>query len=243
MTKVKYAGKCLLIKRGKEKILAAGDLHLGYGESLDIRGVLVAKKLFEEIIDDFKKVFKAIGKIDRIVLLGDIKHNFSGILKQEWNDMLKLFDFLLKYSEEIIVVKGNHDSYIKNIAEKRNIRVKDYYIDGKYCFMHGNKDYGKKSGIYDKKIKYWIIGHAHPAIKLSDSVKSEKYKCFLTGKYKNKNVIIVPSFSEHSRGSDPRENKFKLAWKFSLNNFNVRIANGELNEELKVLNFGKLKDI
>ena len=140
MTKIKYIGKCLLIKREKEKILAIGDLHLGYEESLNISGVFTARKMFEEMIDDFKKIFRTAGKIDKIVLLGDVKHNFSGILKQEWNDVLELFDFLLKHSKEIIITKGNHDNYVKNIAEKRNVKVKDFYINREYCFMHGNKD-------------------------------------------------------------------------------------------------------
>ena len=233
---IKYIGKCLLVEENKKRILVIGDLHLGYEEALNTSGVFVGRKMFGEMIEDLEEIFGVVGKVDKIVLLGDVKHDFGSILKQEWSDVLKLFDFLAKWGDEIIVIKGNHDNYIKNITGKRNVEVYDYYIFEKYCFAHGDKDF---EILRDKKIEYWIVGHAHPAIKLSDGVKIEKYKCFLSGKYKGKKIIIIPSFFEYSAGSDVRESDLNLAWNFNINKFEL----GVVGEDLKVLDFGLLKDL
>ena len=103
--------------------------------------------------------------------------------------------------------------------------------------MHGDRDFSEN---YDKKIKYWIVGHGHPAIKISDGVKVEKYKCFLVGGFKGKEIIVVPSFFAYSEGSDPRENDLGLTWKFNFEKFKVFAVNGDL---LEVLEFGKLRNI
>jgi putative SbcD/Mre11-related phosphoesterase len=170
----------------------------------------------------------------RIVLLGDVKHNFGENLRQEWSDALGLFDYFFERGvKEILVCRGNHDNFLKTIAGKRNVIVEDYFILGEYCFLHGDRDFAK---IYDKEIKCWIIGHAHPAVKLTDKTKVEKYRCFLCGRYMGKNIIVVPSFVEANEGSDPREYENKLAWDFDFEKFEVLVV----GENLEVLKFGKL---
>ncbi len=236
---INYIGKCILLKNKNKKILVIGDLHLGYEEVLNRSGVFVSRQMFDEMIFYLDKIFSKIGKVDSVILLGDVKHDFGSIVKQEWNDVLGLFDYLenkLKAEGKIIITRGNHDKIIEPIARKReNVKLLDYYILNEFCFLHGDKSFDK---IYGGKIKYWIMGHGHPAVKISDGVKVEKYKCFLEGKYKNKEVIVVPSFFTYSEGSDPRENELGLAWKFNFNKFDVKIVG--LGENLEVLDFGKL---
>lgn len=238
-SKINFIGKCLLIENAgekKEKILVIGDLHLGYEEFLNRSGVFVSRQMFEEMIAYLDNVFAKTGKVDKVVLLGDVKHDFGKIMKQELNDVLGLFDYLEKKSRKIIVVKGNHDKIIEPIVMKRSARIEDFYIYDEFCFLHGDRDF---SQIYDKKIKYWIMGHGHPAVKISDGIKIEKYKCFLIGKFKEKEVIILPSFFSLMAGSDPRENDLGLAWKFGLGKFKVWVV----GENLEVLNFGQLGKI
>jgi putative SbcD/Mre11-related phosphoesterase len=137
----------------------------------------------------------------------------------------------------VIVIRGNHDNYLKNISGKRKFAgVEDFYVVGRYCFLHGDRDFPE---IYDKKIKTWIIGHAHPALRLSDGIKTEKYKCFLEGEYKKKRIMIVPSFAEYFAGSDPRQESNNLAWGFNLSKFKARVV----GDRLEVLDFGKLEKI
>lgn len=243
MGKIEYVGKCLLVdvKEGTEKkrILVIGDLHLGYEEVLNEAGVFVTREMFKEMIEYFDRVFEKVGSVDCVVLLGDVKHGFGRILRQEWNDVLGLFDYLegkIGKNGEIIVVKGNHDGILEPIVKKRGqVRIADYFILGEFCFVHGDEMFEEMDS---RKIKCWIMGHGHPAIKLRDGVKVEKYKCFLTGKCRGKEIIIVPSFLEYSEGSDPRENDLGIAWDFNYSKFNVKIVD---SEDLKVFDFGKLE--
>ncbi|MDP1695620.1 MAG: metallophosphoesterase [archaeon] len=228
-----YLGKTLLIEEKGKKIIVIGDLHLGMGEALRDSGVLIEIDMIGSMIKGLDEVFKKTGKVNEIVLLGDIKHYFGKIVKEEWNDVLKLFDYLKEKCGKIIVIRGNHDVLIKPIAKKAEIEVGEFYCIGKYCFVHGDKDCDE---IWDKKIEYVVIGHGHPAVKLQEGVKIEKYKCFLEGKYRGKNWIIVPSFSEYSIGSDPRENEVITAWNLPFERFKVRIV----GEKLEVFNFGRL---
>ena len=54
-----------------------------------------------------------------------------------------------------------------------------------------------------------IISHIHPAVLIKDkiNVKREKYKCFLVGKYKKKQFIILPSFFSITEGTEISEYK------------------------------------
>lgn len=236
MKEIEFIGKCALVKVGKKKILTFGDLHFGYEEVLALSGVFVSMGIFEDTIAHLDLVFEKIGKVDEIVVLGDIKHDFGSILHQEWENVLKFFDYLKDKCKKIIVIKGNHDKLIEPIVRKKDVVLRDYYIKGKYCFLHGDR-YLKE--IYGKEIKCWIMGHGHPAIKLSNGVKVEKYKCFLDGNYKGKRVIIMPSFAMFSEGSDPRENEVITAWDFNWKKFKAYV----IEEDLNVLNFGELGKI
>lgn len=238
MKKIEFIGKVLLVRQGKKKILVVGDLHLGYEEYMNRSGVFVSRKLFDEMINYFDRVFEKIEKVDYVILLGDVKHSFGEIMRQEWNDVLKLFDYFSEKCEKIVVVKGNHDVILEPIVRKnKKAELKDFFRVGEICFLHGDKEFKE---IYNEEIKTWILGHVHPAIEISDQIKSEKYKCFLTGKFRKREIIIVPSFLDVNEGSDPRFNDFKLAWKFNFEKFDVFIVSGE---NLEVIEFGKLGKI
>ena len=235
---VERVGKCLFLTNGNEKVLVVGDLHIGFQQALNDAGILVSRQMFDELIGDFDKIFKKINTVvDKIILLGDIKHDFGQISKEEWNDLLKLFDYLIPKCKKLILIKGNHDNMLEPVAKKRELKLHDYYCWEEFCFLHGHDDHKKLWE--DDKIKTIIVGHGHPALKLRDGGRSEKYKCFLYGKLKRKNLIIVPSFSEWYAGSDPREGDVVLAWDINFDNFNVFVV----SDNLEVLDFGKLKKI
>lgn len=235
-TKLKYVGKCLLIERAKEKVLVIGDLHLGFEESLNKSGVFVSRQMFDEIISDFNAIFGEVGHVGKIILLGDIKHDFGGILGQEWGDVTRLLHYLKPLGDEIIVLRGNHDTILEPIMKKIGLKLKEHYFWKEFCFMHGDEDFER---IWEKKVKWLVVGHGHPAIKLREGSKVEKYKCFLVGKFRGKNMIVMPSFIEYYAGSDPRDDEIVLAWDVNFNNFDVKIV----GENLEVLDFGKLKKI
>ncbi|MDO8459970.1 MAG: metallophosphoesterase [Nanoarchaeota archaeon] len=236
MNKIEYIGKCLVVKTEGKKILVVGDLHLGYEEYLNQAGVFVSRQMFNEMIEEFDEILNKFGEVDEVVLLGDVKHDFGSVMWQERRDALGVFDYFEDKKIKIIIVKGNHDNLLGSVVAGRGIEVRDFYIIDEFCFAHGNRDFPE---MHDKTIRCWVLGHGHPAIKLSDMVKVEKYKCFLEGEYERKKVVIVPSFLAYSEGSDPRENNLGLAWDFNFNKFKVRVV----GEGLSVLDFGLLKNL
>lgn len=245
---VLYLGKCLLIeeesdrggkegKKKKERVLVIGDIHLGaIGE---VGGVNLEVERYNEMIKELDSVFEKVGKMDKIILLGDLKDDFSRLKQEERYGLVNLFDYLEEKCKEIVVIRGNHDNYLLGILKYRRIEICDYYIWKKYCFLHGDGDF---SDIYGEEIGVWVMGHLHPAISLREDVKEERYKCFLEGEFKGKKVVILPSFIDINEGVDVRlisVMKSNLAWKFNLKNFKVWVV----GEGEGVLDFGVLDKI
>ena len=237
---MKFLHDCILLK----DILVIGDLHIGYDERF---GRSIGQVQLENILEKLEGIFKQIKdlgvRVKRVVLLGDVKHVFSGITDIEWRETLSLLDYIKVKSKgaKIIIIKGNHDNILEPIVKKRNINLRDYYfvsIEGKkYCFLHGDK-------MFEQCLDAdWLLfGHWHPSITLSDNYKRERFKCFLKGKWKRKNVIIFPSFSDIKYGSDlnnlrDENDKFSFIKYKDIIKFEVIIYN---DDEKREYNFGKL---
>jgi uncharacterized protein len=202
--------RCLFWK--DKKILIVGDLHLGYEDNLASEGFAVPRSQFMQTKEIFERIFSKIGKVEKIILLGDVKHVFGKIMKQEFFDLDQLIKLLtenLIEKGEIIIIKGNHDIILEKISRKyNNITLYDKYNIEKILFLHGDSKSVRENYeiIKSKSIKLIVLGHFHPAYILKDknSIKQEKFKCFLYGfssEYE-KEVIFVPSFFPLIEGSD-----------------------------------------
>ncbi|MBS3074929.1 metallophosphoesterase [Candidatus Pacearchaeota archaeon] len=247
--KIQFLEDSLLIDK---KILVLSDLHIGYEEYL-YRESLFQRMQLKDILNKLNRIFDFLNSrkitIKKIVILGDLKHEFGEISDAEWRETINLLDYLLAKikskdnREKIILIKGNHDNILGPIARKREIKLKNYYKFKDICFIHGDKLY--KDCLKDSKIL--ILGHLHPSITLSDEYKREKYKCFLRGKWKNFLVYILPSFSETTFGYDlqllneeKHNHGFLIIPPKQLNGFNVIIYN---NKENKEYDFGNVKNL
>ncbi len=213
-------------------ILVISDLHIGNDDFME-------ESLFEKLEQLFDYLKKEKIGVKKIVVLGDIKDKFGEINDIEWRGVIRLLDFLLskiKDKEDLIIIKGNHDSVLKPILDKRNIVLRDFYILDDLGFIHGNKLYKECE---DCKILF--MGHFHPLVTLKDKYKSERYKCFLKGIYDKKEIYILPNFNPIYTGfsfgiSDNEE--FSDIKERDLKNFQVIIYD---SKERKDLSFGKLK--
>ena len=215
--------------------LVIADVHIGYEEALNKQGILVPRLQFEEMAKRISSILKSLKsrKIKKIVINGDLKHEFGTISEQEWRNTLKFIDLLAKHCKEIILIKGNHDTILGPIAKKRNVKVVDYFEAGNILVIHGNKI---SQNI--KKYETIIIGHEHPAISLKEGPRIERFKCFLKGKYKGKNLIVQPSFNTMIEGTDVFRDKILSPFlQQNLDNFDVYVV------EDKAYEFGKLKGL
>ena len=223
---IKIEDLCLLIDN---ETLVVGDLHLGFEESLNKQGILIPRIQFTEVMKRLSMLLKKL-KPKKVIIVGDVKHEFGTISNQEWNNILKVFKLIKEYSE-LIIIKGNHDTILKPITEKENINILNEYWLNDIQFLHGD--------IIPKKLgKLIIMGHEHPAIKFKER-PTEKFKCFLKGKYKTHELIVMPSFNFISLGSDITKNQLLSPFlkKADLNNFEVYVI------EDKPYYFGKIKDL
>ncbi len=270
-----------------DSTLVIADVHIGYEEALNKQGVLVPRLQFEEMVKRMENIFSILRnkRIEKLIVNGDLKHEFGTISEQEWRNTLKFLDLLAKHCNEIVLVKGNHDSILGPIAKKRNVKVVDYCVvdsitpkpnkqksiiknsrmrelvvacenasharvhlslslsypnsltidtkSKKTLIIHGNKIPNNE---VLKEVSTIVIGHEHPAVSLKEGPRVEQYKCFLKGKYKGKNLIVLPSFNAIVEGTDILRDKILSPFlQQNLDNFDVFIV------EDKVYEFGKLK--
>ncbi len=176
----------------KKDVIILADLHLGLEASLREEGYSIPKIQKDRILSRLSTIIDKY-QPETVVIDGDFKHSFGKNRKQEFYDLLDVIDYLEKQSE-LVIIRGNHDNYLKNIAEKRGIVFyENHMILDNITLTHGHK----KIDDYD----FLIIGHEHPSLKIRDEMGGlVKIPCFL---YNNmNNVLISCAFSPFSGGRD-----------------------------------------
>jgi uncharacterized protein len=213
----------------KEKVLIISDTHIGMDEALNKEGILIPRFGFKDLKERLEKVLKNLD-IDKIIINGDLKHEFGIISNTEWSNTLELLDILEKKCKEIVLIRGNHDSILGPIAKKKNIELKEYYKINDILICHGNK-------IIEEKCKTIIIGHDHPAIGLREESRVETFKCFLKGKWKGKTLIVMPSSNLVTQGSDVLRESLLSPYLKNVDDFEIYVV------DEKIYDFGKVKEL
>ncbi len=212
----------------EENMVVLSDLHIGFEEVMAQKGLILPKLQKNRIINILEKNFDKFSP-KRILINGDFKHEFSRNVRQEWNEITEIIEFI-KSRSELIVVRGNHDNYLKNILSKYSIILHNQYKTKNFTFLHGDK------------LMEWsgtlVIGHEHPSIKIRDSVGGLlNLPVFLFGK----NMVVLPSPSIYSSGSDILGNEIISP---VLSNFNVNeMYCLAIDEKIGILEMGKIKEI
>lgn len=214
------------------KAIIISDLHLGYEESLGKQGVLVPRMQYKKIIKHLDWITEHVA-VERVILNGDIKHEFGTISKQEWREVLRLIEYFEKKEIKITIVKGNHDTILGPIARKKQLKEVSEARHKNILITHG--DY-----VPEKLAPIIIMGHEHPAITLREKAKSEKYKCFIKGKYKTSTLIVQPSMNPLTEGTDVTKKQVLSPLIKDLPSFTAYIYNNKTHE---VLPFGKIRNL
>jgi putative SbcD/Mre11-related phosphoesterase len=176
-------------------LLVVSDLHLGLEGSVTHEGNYVPQFQLEQIKEDVRKASDRTGA-SRILLNGDLKHEFKYTRFSEKREIEEFVDLLHSLFDEVVVVEGNHDTFLEEVLE--DVRYEETHLEHGLLFMHGHEAL-KPDVEYDTL----VIGHEHPALELKDDVgTTEKIDCFLYGKMKNgKSIVVMPAFSKISGGS------------------------------------------
>ncbi len=228
-----YGAKIISKALKIDETLIISDLHFGYETSLNSQGLMIPQYQFDKVIDSLDAIQQK-ANADKIILNGDIKHNFGGISKQEWKEVLSFIDYLSDIYVDIRVIKGNHDNFTQYILNKRDIVLEDSAVLGRYMVTHGHIIPEN----IPENIETIIIGHEHPCIGIRNQERVEKVKTFLKGKWNEYNLIVTPSFTPISHGSDVLHEKTISPFIGDVLSFEAYAIEGE-----EVFPFGLVKDI
>jgi uncharacterized protein len=213
------------------------DVHIGYEESLNRQGILIPRNNYNDLLLRLEKTLERIKKIDvikKIVINGDLIHEFGKVSKKEKDLTNKFIGFLSGYAE-VSLIAGNHDAALKYFI-KDDIKIMEKIVLGDILIVHGDKVMPKNSL---KNVTKIIIGHEHPAVCITSGSRVEKYKCFLKGKYERKDLIVMPSCNLFIEGTDVSREKLLSPFlkKNNILNFEAYIV------EDKIYDFGKIKNL
>ncbi len=183
-----FNGRCAMLLRSRTLVL--GDLHLGIEASLELEGMQLPRSQARET----KRRIDELVKDDppkRIVLLGDVKHEFSRNLDQEWSQVRGILDHLGSIAE-VTVVRGNHDNYLATITSSMGLDLVDETVVDGIHLSHGHIAHPGRP---------MVQGHEHPSARLFDGVGGYvKLPAFLY--HQEAEVLVLPAFSPLASGND-----------------------------------------
>ena len=168
------------------------DLHLGFENVLQERGYALPRLQLKEIKKQVKNIVEKYD-ISKIVIAGDLKHEFSKNLPYEWEDVR---EFIESVEVELEVVRGNHDNYLAAILADYGIELKEKVNVGDFTVVHGHREFD------GEKI---IMGHEHPAVKIRVRGALYSFPCYLVA---DSSKIVLPAFSPLMAGSDVLQGNF-----------------------------------
>ena len=198
-----------LVVTNEATSLVIADIHLGIEYDLYYSGINIPSQIACRM--DRIKGYIGEADPDRIILLGDIKHNVPRTSFQEVDEVPMFLTELAK-SAIVDIIPGNHDGGIEKLIPRNpDINLHDSrgaIIDG-VAYFHGHT----WPDISLLKCKHWVMSHNHPTVKLTDNVghtitrqawiKAKLDENAVKTNYKadefewsDPEVYIVPSFNE-----------------------------------------------
>ena len=191
-----------------EHAICIADLHLGYEEALAAsNGIALPSRQLKDVEHAFEvSVTRCSAQPSTLIINGDLKHVFSESSVQEWREVPMFIQFALEFVEEIILVRGNHDTFLGPLKRFGSaIKIVNTLRKGDVLFMHGHtKEYTRVLREEGKEAKTIVIAHEHPFLVLGDRVGARvRLPCFLKGRMKcsGENVIVMPAFSPLAGGT------------------------------------------
>jgi len=178
------------------------DLHIGYEQALEEQGVYLPAVQYGMMKELLVRGLEETGA-RRLVLLGDVKHEFGSALRQEWSETIDLISSLKSLDLELHVVRGNHDNFLIPMLRRFGVPLHDPYLAlGRYVLVHGHRELPLDA--WGEGTRYIVAGHEHPAIVLRDELGARvKMKCFLRAGFERRaELIVLPAFSPLMPGTE-----------------------------------------
>lgn len=173
--------------------LVISDLHIGYEQEMNRRGILLPFSQYPAIEEELMKYF-SIRKIDKIIIAGDLKDNYFELSFQEREELSRFVRFLDRRNVQFIFIRGNHDTASEKFLLKLGVEVHlRYFILGNIFITHGHIQFSRSS--FGSDISYIIYGHEHPSLTLENPFRRTSFKAIFEGKLYGKICLILPPFN------------------------------------------------
>lgn len=154
----------LMVESG-ERVMLAGDLHLGLEYDLAKQGINIPYQ-WNRILDEMMVLLEE-HRPDRLVLLGDVKHGVPATSFSEKREIPLFFNTLLEAVPFIDITRGNHDANIqKYLPEEVHLHTSKGVIFGeefKVAGLHGHA-WPDPAVMTADAI---IMAHNHPTVMLN----------------------------------------------------------------------------
>jgi putative SbcD/Mre11-related phosphoesterase len=174
----------------EERTVVIADLHIGYESALEAEGIHIPRIQTKTVVNSLSRLVDKY-EPDRLVILGDLKHEFSRNLGQEMRDVRTVLDSVSDRTD-IVLVKGNHDNYIENIVSRIQVPVVGQYKAAGITFVHGHLPSPERP---------LVMGHEHPSIKIVDRVGAYlKLPCHVW--LRQERILVLPAYSPLASGTD-----------------------------------------
>jgi putative SbcD/Mre11-related phosphoesterase len=182
-------GGAVVVREPRAVVVA--DLHLGAEAALEHDGLSLPRLQTKKAEAYLRTVVEEV-EPDQLVIAGDLKHNFSRNLIQEWDDV----DGFVRAVADVVrlvVVKGNHDNYLSLILRESGVPLKKEHALGAITVIHGHANTDARGRV--------IMGHIHPSVTLKDGAGARvKRPCYLFDR--KRGTLIIPALSIVSPGID-----------------------------------------
>jgi putative SbcD/Mre11-related phosphoesterase len=152
------------IEKGYEKVLVAGDFHIGWEIALAQQGIHIPSQT-SKLIEKITRIIESY-KPKSIVLIGDIKHTVGRIELEEWKDVPEFFEKISSLVKDVSVIIGNHDGNLEPLTPT-NVKIfpsKGLILWNKIGLIHGHA-WPRPEVLGCDLI---IMGHLHPVVIFSD---------------------------------------------------------------------------
>ncbi len=174
-----------------EDVLVIADLHLGCEAALEEEGLSIPRVQTRKIQGYVSDLIDRVSP-SKLVVAGDLKHNFSRNLMQEWEDVSGFVQGLSE-SVQVEVVKGNHDNFLGSILREFGIPLVREASVGGVRIVHGH------SGVPSDQPT--VMGHIHPSVGLREGIgPGVKDRCFLYSEPLD--MLVLPALSLVAGGLD-----------------------------------------
>jgi len=174
-----------------QRTLVISDLHLGYEAAALEQGVSLPRFQKRVMAERLTRLLDRYTP-DALVIAGDLKHEFSRNLDQEWREIREVLQLITARTTPILVL-GNHDNFLATITSKFGLDLQLRRQVGEFTIAHGHENVAVRGTL--------VMGHEHPAVKIRQFAAVVSAPAFVVAE----DVIILPAFSPLALGVDVNE--------------------------------------